>query len=91
MYTLSNETDGFWSQEGVATEVTFFDEEKKTYDVICTSDHLTSFAVMLDVNMALSVSSHHNRPLYGVGGGGAGGGGGGRGGVFPMWQGFTCM
>ena len=40
----------------MTTEVTFYDEKKRTYDVICTSDHLTSFAVMLDVNMALSVS-----------------------------------
>ena len=69
-FNFSNEADGFWSQEGVVTEVTFFDEEKKTYDVICTSDHLTSFAVMLDVNMALSVS------LYTFQGGGGGGGGG---------------
>ena len=55
------EADGFWSQEGVTTEVTFYDEKKRTYDVICTSDHLTSFAVMLDVNMALSVSSYTYR------------------------------
>jgi hypothetical protein len=52
----ATETGGFWSQEGVATEVAFYDEEMKTYDVICRSDHLTSFAVMLDVNMALTVS-----------------------------------
>ena len=50
------ETGGVWSQEGVTTEVTFHDKDKGTYDVICTSTHLTSFAVMLDVNMALSVS-----------------------------------
>ena len=41
----------------MTTEVTFHDEKKGTFDVICTSTHLTSFAVMLDVNMALSVSS----------------------------------
>jgi hypothetical protein len=59
----SNEAEGFWSQEGVTTEVAFYDEEKKTYDVICKSNHLTSFAVMLDVNMALSVSSYLQPPL----------------------------
>ncbi len=41
--------------EGLTTEATY-DEERKTYDVICKSSHLTSFAVLLDVNNALSVS-----------------------------------
>lgn len=46
-----------WSVEGVETEVTSNNTERGTFDVICRSSHLTSFAVLLDVNNALSVSS----------------------------------
>ena len=38
------------------TEVASYNEAEKTYDIICRSTHLTSFAVLLDVNNALSVS-----------------------------------
>lgn len=46
-----------WSEEGVETEVTATNDGKGTFDVICRSTHLTSFAVLLDVNNVLSVSS----------------------------------
>jgi len=46
-----------WSKEGLETVSSSYDEERGVYDVICESTHLTSFAVLLDVNDALSVSS----------------------------------
>ena len=60
----SNIAESSWSDEGVTTEVTSEDEEKGTFDVICRSSHLTSFAVLLDVNNALSVSTKNQ--LYRV-------------------------
>ena len=48
-------TESTWSTEGVVTELARQDPDKKTYDVVCRSTHLTSFAVLLDVNNALSV------------------------------------
>ena len=52
-----NLAESSWSSEGVRTEVTSQNEEKGTFDVVCKSNHLTSFAVLLDINNALSVSS----------------------------------
>lgn len=53
----SNLAESSWSAEGVETEITAEDEETGSFDVICRSSHLTSFAVLLDVNNVLSVSS----------------------------------
>lgn len=52
----SNIAESSWSVEGVSTKVIFEDEENGTFDVYCESSHLTSFAVLLDVNNALTVS-----------------------------------
>ena len=47
-----------WSEEGISTDIISYDEERKSYNIVCSSAHLTSFAVLLDVNDALSVSTH---------------------------------
>ena len=41
-----------WSTEGVETEFVRLDSQTGTYDVACRSTHLTSFAVLLDINNA---------------------------------------
>ena len=55
-----------WSSEGIETEITSQDEEKGTFDVVCRSSHLTSFAVLLDVNNVLPnlTVSHGNLITY---------------------------
>ena len=48
-----NLAESSWSSEGIETEITSQDEEKGTFDVVCRSSHLTSFAVLLDINDVL--------------------------------------
>ena len=48
-------SESSWSTEGVRTESIKQDPVTKVYDVVCRSTHLTSFAVLLDVNNVLSV------------------------------------
>jgi hypothetical protein len=51
----SDVSESSWSTEGIKTEVTE-NKEERIFDVICKVDHLTSFAILLDVNKALSVN-----------------------------------
>ena len=53
----SNLAESSWSSEGIETEITSQDEEKGIFDIVCRSSHLTSFAVLLDVNNVLSTLS----------------------------------
>ena len=48
-------SESSWSSENVETEVAAYHEEDKTFDVVCRSSHLTSFAVLLDVNNVITV------------------------------------
>ena len=46
--------ESFWSTEDIETQITN-EKADGTFDVVCKVPHLTSFAVLLDVNNALSV------------------------------------
>ena len=37
-----------WSTDGVATTETIYDEATNTFHVVCLSEHLTSFCVLVD-------------------------------------------
>ena len=53
----SDKSESTWSTEGVETMFAEQNPETKVYDVVCKSAHLTSFAVLLDVNnVQLTVS-----------------------------------
>ena len=47
--TIISVAESGWSTDGVTTMETAYDEETKTFHVICQSQHLTSFCVLVDV------------------------------------------
>ena len=67
-----DDSQGKWSTQGVntSTQVTLEDREFKAYRLVCLSRHLSSFAVIADVevrvsflslslSLSLSLFSHH--------------------------------
>lgn len=45
-----------WSTEGVTTVSVMEDSEGKEFTVFCESNHLTAFAVLMDVTGAINVT-----------------------------------
>ena len=55
-HAYSGTNSSSWSTDGVETRIMAYNESTQSYVVECLSDHLTSFAVLMDVNDALGVS-----------------------------------
>ena len=47
--TFVSVAESGWSTEGVTTTETMYDEETQTFHVVCQSQHLASFCVLVDV------------------------------------------
>ena len=54
--TFVSVAESGWSTDGVTTTETMYDEETQTFHVVCQSQHLTSFCVLVDVTGESDVS-----------------------------------
>ncbi len=55
LYPFRNIASSTWSTEGVTTVSVSEDSEGKEFTVLCESNHLTAFAVLMDVTGVINV------------------------------------